>query len=323
MKKIALVTSIALSLATIQGARATEQKNGTTHAKGSAVRENRSGSDIRVVGGGWGNVGLEEIQVLLNAVAAEMLVHFPGHRLDPIVVSSSQYGPVVLYQRGPQNEYQVLLAAKGNQWAEYVYEFAHELFHILAHYEYHAPPRRARHQWFEEMLCETVSLYMLKRFSLTWEQSPPRSEWKDYAPNLNRFTRRALEQPHRKLPKNISFQKWFQENGPVLATKPYLREKNELVAMFFLPLLEQNPDWRAVTYLNLNAAQGDSSFYDHLAHWHRMTPTPHKQFVTQAMRLFHFTEPAEGDRLLTLEQPTVRPDSEAELRVGPAGPAGQ
>jgi hypothetical protein len=323
MRKVAVLTSVVLSLANLQAVRATEHKSSATYPKGSAVQENKSGFSIRVVSGEWGNAQPDDIEVLLNAVAAEMIKHFPGQRLDPIVVSSSQYGPVVLYQKGPQGEYQVHLAAKGNHWAEYVYEFSHELFHILARYEYHAISQRARHQWFEEMLCETVSLYMLKHFSLTWEQSPPRSEWKDYAPDLYKFTQRALTEPHRRLPRNTSFQTWFQENGLALATKPYLREKNELVATFFLPLLEQNPDWRAVAYLNLNVPQGESSFYDHLAHWYRQTPTPHKQFVAQSMRLFHFKEPAEDDRLFTLEQPTTSPDDATEVSIGSAGPAGQ
>jgi len=323
MKKVAAVTSFVLSLADLQGARATELKSSVPYPKGSAIQENKSGSGIRVVGDGWGDAKRDDIEVVLNAVATEMLRHFPGQGLDPIVVSSSPYGPVVLYQKGPQGEYQVHLAATGNRWAEYVYEFSHELFHILAHYEYHAPPRRARHQWFEEMMCETVSLYMLKHFSLTWERSPPINEWREYAPNLHNFTQRALTEPHRQLPKTITFQKWFEQNGADLATKPYLRKKNELVATFFLPLLEQNPDWRAVTYLNLNVPQGESSFHDHLAHWYRRTPGQHKLFVAQAMQLFHFKVPADGDRLITLEQPPAEHTDAAKARVGSAGPAGQ
>lgn len=325
MKRVAVLTSVVLSLADLQGARAaTEHKANASHPKIGAVQKNRHGAEIRVVGDGWGDVKPEDIEIVLNAVAREILQHFPGQRLDPIVVSASHLGPVVLYKKGPQGEYQIRLAAKGTQWAEYVYEFSHELFHVLARYEYHAPPHRARHQWFEEMLCEAVSLYTLKRFSLEWEQAPPVSEWREYAPKLLAFTERALSEPHRQLPENVSFQSWFEANGPALANRPYLREKNELVATFFLPLLEQNPDWRAAAYLNSNMPQGATSFHDHLARWYRATPAPHKSFVAQAMRLFHFKEPVEGDRLLTLEQqPASEPADAAEVRIGSAGPAGQ
>jgi hypothetical protein len=323
MKKVAVLTSIVLSLTGMHGARAAGQEDIAHQKKTGARSESKRPFSIRVTNAGWGNAKPEEIEMLLNAVAAELLTHFPGRRLDPIVVSPANNGPIVLYQKGPQNEYQVLLAAKGDHWAEYVYEFSHELFHILAHYEYHAPPHTARHQWFEETLCETVSLYMLKRFSLTWEQSPPKAEWRSYAPDLYKFTERALNDPNRQLPRNVSFEQWFKENGPILATKPYLREKNDLVASLFLPLFEQMPDWRAIAYLNLDVPQGESSFRDHLAHWYRKTPSPHKQFVGHAMSLFHFKEPVDSDRLLTFDKPVSAPMDASEVPAGSAGRAAQ
>lgn len=319
MRKVAVLTSIVLSLSGMHGARAAEVKDSALYKRSSAKSQSKRAVHIRVLDGDWGNARPDEIEVLLNAVAEELLAHFPGRELNPIVVSPSRSGPVVLYQKGPGNEYQVLLAARGNQWAEYVYEFSHELFHILANYEHHAPPRQARHQWFEEMLGESVSLYTLKRFSRMWEHSPPRDEWRGYAPDMRRFTHRALSEPHRTLPKNISFQTWFRENGPVLVKKPYLREKNELVATFFLPLLEQDPDWRALAYLNLEAPQGESSFYEHLASWYHATPEQHRHFVRHAMRVFHFDEPVEDLRLLTYEKPHETQENASDLPAAGAG----
>lgn len=321
MKKVAALTTIVLSLSGMHGARAAEHKESSPHKRTSAGPESKRAAGVRVAGGDWGNATPEEIELLLNAVAADMLRHFPGHRLDPIVVSPSRSGPVVLYEKGPQHEYQILLAAQGTRWAEYVYEFSHELFHVLANYEYHAPPRQARHQWFEEMLCETVSLYMLKRFALTWEQSPPKDEWRHYAADLQRFTQRALAEPHRQLPADVSFRQWFQQHGPLLATRPYLREKNELVATLFLPLLEHAPDWRAIAYLNLDVPPGESSFHDYLAHWYRTTPPPQRRFVSDAMALFHFREPAEQERLVSFEVPPAAPGAAPERPEGSAGPA--
>jgi hypothetical protein len=320
MKKVAALTTIVLSLTGMHGARATDQRDSAHQKRTSTGSENKRVGGVRVASGEWGNATPDEIEVLLNAVAVEMLKHFPGHQLDPIVVTPSRSGPVVLYQKGAQHEYQILLAAKGDHWAEYVYEFSHELFHVLANYEYHAPPRKARHQWFEEMLCETVSLYMLKRFSLTWEQSPPKEEWRYYAGDLHRFTQRALNEPHRQLPGNISFQQWFQRHGPVLATRPYLREQNELVATLFLPLFEHAPDWRAIAYLNLDVPEGESSFYDYLAHWYRKTPERHRRFISDAMELFHFKPPADGAPLQVVNTPATAAEKAADVPIGSAGP---
>lgn len=326
MRLVVVLASIVLSLLATHGARGSELKLGQHAKKVGKETEKDSGLTIRVVAGEWGNAQPAEIESLLNAVAAELLTHFPGRRLDPIVVSPSRQGPVVLYQKGPKNEYQIYLAAKNKHWAEYVYEFSHELFHILVNYEYHAPPRSARHQWFEETLCETVSLHTLKRLSVTWEHSPPRAEWARYATSLNSYTQTVLTEPHRRLPGNTSLAQWFRENGPVLLDNPYQREKNELVANLFLPLLEQNPDWRAAGFLNLDVPQGETSFYDYLANWYGQTPIEQREFIRRAMRMFQFEAPEAGklDLAKAESQPSApgHVGAEAQL-VGASGPTRQ
>ncbi|WP_151636140.1 hypothetical protein [Noviherbaspirillum aerium] len=293
MRRATLLTSILLTFASLQGAGAAELKRGGQQQK-ELAREDKERLLIRVAPGDWGNANPAEIEALLNSVGNEMLKHFPGRRPFPVVVSPSRDGPLVMYQKGPSNEYQVLLAAKDDHWAEYVYEFSHELLHILAGYDLRAPTRTARNQWFEEMLCETASLYMLKRYASAWNVLAPRPEWHQYTPELQRFMHRALSEKHRKLPVNVTFEDWFEKNGPGLATKPYQREKNELVAMFFLPLLEQMPDWRAIEYLNQGNREADASFYDYLARWHRKTPLSQRGLVQSTFNLFRFDPPQEN-----------------------------
>ena len=292
MKRVVLCASIALSMLSGQGVRAADLRADLQKKAGTSKGvESSRGLVIRVEGGGWDGAKPEEIESLLYAVADTLLAHFPQRKLNPIVVSSTLQGPIVLYQKGPQNEYQVHLAAKGTRWAEYVYEFSHEMFHILANYENHAPPKFASHLWFEETLCEAVSLYTLRQLSLSWKQFPPRAEWASYAPTLNGFTGRVQNEPHRQLPANTSLAQWFRENGPLLLENPYLRGKNELVANLFLPILEHNQDWQAVGFLNSGMQQGKMGFYDYLASWHSRTPPEHQEFTRLAMRMFHFDAP--------------------------------
>lgn len=292
MKRIVLCASIALSMLSSQGARAAdfgvEQPKKTGAGRGAEASRRVV---IRVEPGEWGGAKPEEIETLLYAVADTLLVHFPQRQLNPIVVSSTRQAPIVLYQKGPENEYQVHLAAKDRRWAEYIYEFSHEMFHILAHYENHAPPNVASNLWFEETLCEAVSLYTLRQLSSRWEQFPPRAEWVSYASTLREFTARVQNEPHRRLPVNTSLEQWFRENGPLLLENPYLRGKNELVANLFLPILEHSQDWQAVGFLNPEARQGQTEFYQYLASWHGRTPPEHQQFTRLALRLFHFDAP--------------------------------
>ncbi|WP_147376851.1 hypothetical protein [Noviherbaspirillum saxi] len=322
MKRVTVLTSAVFSLLHFHGVEASvsDGKLRQHDKKNHSQIQGQTRPTIVVSAGGWGNVESKQIELLLSAVASEILTHFPGKKLDPIIVSPSSHAPVVLYQKGPRNEYQILLAAKDQHWAEYIYEFSHELFHILAQYEYHAPPHHARHQWFEETLCETASLYMLKRFSLTWLQAPPLPGWRSYASEMQAFTRRALSDPHRQLPTNVTFDQWFRDNGPSLISKPYLREKNELVANILLPFLEKNSDWRAIAYLNVNGPKGNSSFYDHLVHWYGATPVAHRYFVSEAIHLFRFKSPVDHAYARAEAQVPLSSSGKLQSNEGPAGP---
>lgn len=316
MKRVVVYGLIALSILGAQGARAADLRLDSQQKKTGKSSEKNRRLAIHVAPGEWGGAQPEEIETLLYAVADRLLVHFPERQLSPIVVSPTSQGPIVLYQKGPENEYQVHLAAKGRRWAEFVYEFSHELFHILANYENHAPPRMAPHLWFEETLCEAVSLYTLRQLSASWEQAPPRAEWASYAPTLSRYTGRVLGEPHRQLPAGMSLEQWFRENGPELLGNPYLRGKNELVANLFLPILEHNQDWQAVGFLNRDAPQQQSGFYDYLASWHSRTPPEHQEFTRLALRMFHFDAPGlDAQPLRKAEAPAPAPPE----RLGAAG----
>ncbi len=306
MKYIAVAVSLLFSLSVAHGTRAAMPKIPPAQTQSSESPRTERNFSIQVAAGDWGNVSPSEVESLLNRIAAEMLAHFPGRRLAPIEVFPTENAPVVLYQKGPENQYQVYLTAKGRRWGEYIYEFSHELFHILSNYEYHAPPRKAPHLWFEEMMCEAASLYSLKRFSSEWEASVPRTEWAVYAPALNRFKQRALNEPHRQLPHDTSLSQWFQEHRDSLLGNPYLRAKNEMVAMLFLPALELNSDWRAVGFLNRPEIQTPMNFHEYLANWYRNTPVAHRNFVVHSMNLFEFHIPD------TPNQVKVRPQYRRE-----------
>lgn len=247
--------------------------------------------EIRVVEGDWGGARPEEIELVLNIVADQILIHFPGRKLSPITVSPTAHNPVVLFQKSADDRYQVHLAAKGQKWAEYIYEFSHELFHIVANYQNNAPPKTATHLWLEESLCESASVYTLKKLSLTWEETPPVIAWASYASTLKQFTRRLLGEQQHYLPPDLSLTRWLEENERYLITDPYLRDKNALVANLFLPLLEQNQDWEAIAFLNGAEHVDHLAFRDYLAGWHERTPPEHQELTRRAMQIFGFQSP--------------------------------
>lgn len=243
--------------------------------------------EIRVQKGGWGNAAPEQIETLLQSVAREMLPFFPERRFNSIVVSHSNETPIVLYQKGPKNEYQVFLCAQNNRWAQYAYEFGHEFCHILSNYDRHTQMGK-EHRWFEETLCETASLYTLRSLAKKWETSPPFPEWQNYAPRLREYSEHFLNEPHRQLPGNTPLAAWFDQHKKDLRASPYLRQRNEVVANLLLPVFEQNPrNWAAIGYLNLQPSGG--TFEDYLNHWYEVVPESQKTVVESTMTLFGMT----------------------------------
>ena len=287
MKRHLVFVSMLVSLLMSFSSRAAEVKVsqlGKGNKSGSLQSHERA--EIHVAEGDWDGAKTEEIEAVLHVVADEILGHFPDRKLSPITVSPTQRNPVVLFQKSANDEYQVHLSAKGTKWAEYIYEFSHELFHILANYQNHAPRGMPTHLWLEESLCETASVYTLKKLSLAWAETPPRAEWASYASTLKQYTGRVIGEQRHYLPANVSLTKWMQENEPRMMNDPYLRDKNALVANLFLPLLEQNHDWEAVAFLNTTDRIDQRALADYLADWHQRTPFEHQGLTRRVMQMF-------------------------------------
>ena len=252
------------------------------------VSSKKLGLSINVRPGGWGNVSKESLETVLYAVADTLMSQLPKKLTVPIVVSHSQGAPVALYDRGPGGEYLVNLHASGENWHLYVYEFAHELCHILSNYEENVGADTTKYnQWFEETLCETASLYTLQRLAAAWEQSPPAPRWAREVPRLRRFFDHLIAEGHRQLPPHTPLHAWLHANEEHLRQDPYLRKKNEVVAKLLLPLFQDNPqNWEALHYLNLDPTDARNTLRDYLNNWYANAPVEHKQFVRDVLALF-------------------------------------
>jgi hypothetical protein len=300
MRRVGVVCCVVLSI-------------GAFPSSASQLHPPQNPLEIRVQQQGWGSAQTEEIETLLQAVAMELLPFFPGRQLNPILVSHSHDNPIVLYDKGPGNEYRIQLCASNKRWPQYVYEFAHELCHVLSNYERHVAPGMSRHhQWFEESLCEAASLYTLRRISAAWSRAAPDAAWAEHAPSFGEFADRFFAEPHRKISSELPL--WFAEHQRALSRNPYLRQYNEVVANLMLPLFERHPQsWGALGYLNLDAGGSAGGFPDYLRHWHQVVPAEHKSLVTEVMKLFGIPESSESQTLAS-DPKTLLP--------APGGPAG-
>lgn len=245
---------------------------------------------LHVKDGGWGSARKETIETVLYAVADELLARLPKKLATPIVVSHTDDNPIALYERGSNGEYRVHLHATGENWHLYVYEFAHELCHILSNYDENirvGGETSRYNQWFEETLCETASLFALKSLAATWEASPPNPKWAKEAKSLRRFFDHLIAEGHRQLPPQTPLVNWLRDNEERLRNDPYLRDRNEVVANLLLPLFQDDPqNWAALNYLNLDPADARATLEQYLRNWYQNAPFEHKRFVAGVLAMF-------------------------------------
>ena len=190
---------------------------------------------------------------------------------------------MVLYQRNADGEYVVYLTVTGRRWAEYTYEFAHELCHVYANYQQRPNSALAPHQWFEESLCEAASLFVLRRMSRAW-QAPP-FEHRDYAPIFSEYATLLIDEPHRH--GALALGQWYTNNAARLSHNPYGRDDNEYCANRLLTLFEALPDgWKSLPYLNAPTTAAELSLAGYLQHWHDAVPADQRSFLDRLLVLF-------------------------------------
>ena len=236
---------------------------------------------IHIIPGGWGDANVEDIRRVCLSAGGELWQFVPQQKRDPITVRYSQEGPMVIYGQGDNGQRRVLLDVKGTYWAQFAYQFGHEVCHILCNYREAENPNL----WFEESLCETASLFAIRRMARTWRNDPPYPNWKSFAPALDKYARELIDETA--APKNRTLAEWYEEHEQALRKNGTDRDKNRVVAVVLLRLLEREPThWAAVTYLNQWDPTNALSFEQYLADWHRRVPKAHKSFVRDVAQLF-------------------------------------
>ena len=245
---------------------------------------------IQVKRGDWGAARTQDIEKVLALVADVLVPYFPRHASERIVVERGKQGPRILPDKSRDGAYQVVLDVQDTRWDQFTYQFSHELCHVFTNYEHReigsgSTPRD--HQWFEETLCEAVSLFALKQVASRWELSPPSPGWEEYSSAFREYADRLLSERHRHWLAKESLAEWYRENRQDLDRNPYLREKNEFLANRLLTLLESTPgSLESIAYLNLEGALSAKTLKAYLESWYSCCPEKYRAFIGQVIALF-------------------------------------
>ncbi len=218
---------------------------------------------LTVENGNWGGVSLKTINAVLESAYTVLTKAFEKKPEDVIHVTRwSQEYPFVVYKQRP---YLVYLSAQNSYWSQYVYQFSHELCHVLTNFD---RAEKHKHKWFEESLCELASLFVLRRVAQTWAEYPPVGIHKaaEFADNHRKYAE-CVEAKHRKSsPQNIP--EWFDKNIHTLERFSEERNLNGVVAIVLSSYFEKDFSlWNECGWLNRWNAEKDESFSDYLDSW--------------------------------------------------------
>ena len=247
--------------------------------------------DIHVQPGGFGKASPADITAVLRSAAGELSRHCPHTQLPGIEVYHRGDHPQTNFARLPGGRIGIGLATQGTHWAQYSFQFAHEVCHVLANYSNnHQPPRsegRQANLWLEESLCETASLFTLRAMSRSWQTAPPYPSWKSYAVWFRSYVEQRRQQVEHHFVPRMSFSVWFRKNEPALRQNVVRRHRDLVIANQLLPIFESEPDgWETLPYLNIASANPDQSLAQHLAQWRSHCPKNLRPFVARVAALF-------------------------------------
>lgn len=226
----------------------------------------------------------EDITKVCESVAAEFTRGWKALPDAKLVVERGKHGPIMLDQHNDQGETVVRLDTEKTYWAQYAYQFAHELCHVMAN----GQKRERKHLWFEETLCETASLYCLRKMDTTWRTEAPYPNWRSFAPNLGDYARKVmLGREHHAAIIKTGLPAFYQKHRERLEAEPCDRDLNGAMAVVLLGRFENEPQhWEAVKWLNATPMGEDKSFAAYLKRWKDAVPEEHREFVVKMAALY-------------------------------------
>jgi hypothetical protein len=246
---------------------------------------------IEVERGAWGQAAPADIEKVTKSAAAEIWRYCPGLRMEAIRVYCRRDFPQTDYNRGLDGRIRIGLAVHDPRWAQFAFQFGHEFCHAIA--QQSSVGVRGWHEskqanlWLEESICETASLFALRRMAATWKTNAPYPQWQTYSKALADYAADRMAQPAHRLPKGVAFRAWFAQNETALRGNAALREKNVIVASQVLPFFEAEPQhWEAVAYLNVGTRVKNKTTAQKFVDWRTACPAEHQAFVGQMAALF-------------------------------------
>lgn len=129
----------------------------------------------------------EKLEEIFNFLMTEYCRIFGTDTMtkEPCTIFNDQGAecPMLIVNRNP---IQIRLAQKSlDYWAQTIFQLSHELCHYAI--RQHKDDKNFTLSWFEEIVCEAMSLYALKFASKNWEQCKLYENNSSFASNIDNY----------------------------------------------------------------------------------------------------------------------------------------
>lgn len=238
---------------------------------------------IRVVAQGFKAEEQDISKVCLSA-AAQLQRWIPRLPLEDVVVTRGKEGPITLYERNAEKEVVIRLDTETTLWAQYAYQFSHELCHVHCGFR----PGPKQNLWFEESVCEAASLFCLRGMAKEWAVKAPYANWTNYAHALRNYADGAMaKRTYKSELVRKGLTAFYRDHEAEFRRDALNRELNAVVADALLGYLEEKPErWAAFGWLNATPRPEDEPFKAYLERWEKNAPEEHKETVRGVRALF-------------------------------------
>lgn len=234
----------------------------------------------------WGEGRPEDVTKVLLSVYNQLTKHIVVDSCISVSVehNTRQNGtPKTPFALNDQGDYVVLLTAYDRRWAQYSYQFAHEMTHVLLRSKLvGSTPRFGKNAWLDESLAETASLYTMRAMAKDWVRNPPYSNWSTYSSSLAEYVddryKQDLAQPVDG--KSLDTAGFVQKNSDRLRSKNSIYSDDYYLATRLLPLFEKHPEgWNAIRYMYVSDHDFDRDLGSLLQNWQSRCPARLKPFA--------------------------------------------
>lgn len=161
-----------------------------------------------------------------------------------------------------QVDYIIYLTAKSSYWCQIIYQFAHELSHLVMK----CYPESKEYKWISECFCAAASNYMLELSEKYFI-----SNFSSYVPSVRSYLQTHME--NSKLPKQININQYIHEHMHDLEEDPTEdkkteRARNNAIAVYLLDIIRENEQgWTAIELFEQLDKMKLTSLFDFIENW--------------------------------------------------------